>query len=58
MTCPICKHGKMDKGFTSLIFEDGRSFILCCLDIFHIFRKRIQHYPTFAGSAASEDTNS
>ncbi len=28
MTCPICKHGKMEKGFTTLIFENGNSTII------------------------------
>ncbi len=28
MTCTICKHGKMDKGFTTLIFKDGNSTII------------------------------
>ncbi|MBW8003720.1 MAG: type II toxin-antitoxin system MqsA family antitoxin [Planctomycetes bacterium] len=28
MTCPICKHGKMDKGFTTLVFEAGNSTII------------------------------
>ena len=28
MTCPICKHGKMDKGTTTLIFETDNSTIV------------------------------
>ena len=28
MTCPICRHGIMDKGFTTLIFENGNSTII------------------------------
>lgn len=28
MTCPICKHGEMQKGFTTVVFESGISTII------------------------------
>ncbi len=28
MICPICRHGKMEKGFTTLVFENGNSTII------------------------------
>ncbi len=28
MTCPICRHGKMEEGFTTIVFETGISTII------------------------------
>jgi len=28
MTCPICRHGQMDDGFTTIVFEAGKSTII------------------------------
>ena len=28
MTCPICRHGEMFNGFTTLVFESGNSTII------------------------------